>query len=164
MGLNAQGIYEYDGTEVGAPGASFQNLLSESVTDTVIDIRADITALDLLTDSDWVTITTIGSGWTATVNHTPRVRKIGDRVDLAGAVTRTGTSGADTDLVTIPVGFRLAGAFLNYFIGASVTSGGTAHTLFLNGVDHKVAAPSGYATASVGSGVVVPLIGSWYVN
>lgn len=162
--LNGEGIFEYDGTETGAPGASFMNLLADSITDVATDIRADITALDLLADSGWTTISTFGTGWSATAGHTPRVRKIGNLVKMVGAVTRSGTSGAASDILTIPTGFRLAGAYTLQFIGCVVTSGGTVHELFINTTAHKLQVPSGYSDASLGSGIVLPLDGEWFTD
>lgn len=162
--LNTEGIFEYDGTELGAPGASFMNLLADSVTDTVTDIRADIAGLDILTDSNWTGLTTLGSGWTATSGHAPRIRRVGDRVDIFGAVTRTSTTGSVSDLLTIPVGYRPAGAYINTFVGTVVSSGGQVVQLLVSGSSHLLSIPPGYSSATLGSGVVVPLLGSWYVN
>lgn len=160
--LDAEGIFIYDDTEPVSPLDDYINLLANSTSATVADIRAAIAAITALVDSNWTNITTFGTGWTATVNHQPRVRKVGERVDIAGAVT-LGATGAYTDILTIPAGFRLAGAFTNYFVGASVSSGGVGHQLFLSST-HKLQVPTGYRTGTMASGTVLPLDGSWYTN
>ena len=117
-----------------------------------------------ISDSGWVTLSTLGSGWAATTNHTPRIRRVGKQVFLFGAVTRSGTSGALADLATIPSGYRMAGSYTLVFVGASITSGGQGVELYMNVSDHKIQIASGYTTATLGSGVVVPLAGSWFVD
>lgn len=159
--INAQGVYEYDDTEDFSPLKDYSNLQAAALTAALAAVRAEIAAIDSLVDSDWVNITTFGAGWAATAGHQPRVRKIGDRVDIAGAVTRT--TGAYTDILTIPPGFRLAGAHTNYFIGAAVTSTAIVLELFLN-TTHKLTVPAGYGTGAIGNPMVVPLVGSWYTD
>lgn len=156
----AHGIYEYSGAEEGAPGPDWTALLTDSIEDALVQVDADIAGIPTQTDSGWVPITTFGAGWAGTANHTPRVRRVGDRVELAGALTRSGTSGAPTNLLTIPEGFRLAGGYGNYFIGTVTTSAAQACELFLFVGDHRIQIPYGI----IGSGVVVPLNGSWFVN
>lgn len=114
-------------------------------------------------DGGWTTISTLGSGWTATPGHPPRIRRVGDRVEIAGAVmTNVGANYAN--ILTIPVGFRLGGAYTNYFVGGVVTSDGSAHQLFLNGTNHRIQVPDGYYGAPVVPGDHLPLCGSWFVN
>lgn len=156
----AHGIYEFTGSEMGAPGADFFAPLTDSIEDAFVAVDAAIAAIDTQTDGGWVPITTFQTGYAATAGHIPRVRRVGDRVDLFGAVTRSGSSGT-TNFLTIPPGFRLAGTYLGTtFVGSSVQSNGIALNLTLNGADHIL----GMAYGSLGAGVVVPLIASWYVN
>lgn len=117
---------------------------------------------DITADTGWTAISTFGTGWSATSSHPPRLRKVGKRIDAAGAFTRTATSGALADLCTIPAGFRLTGAYSQYFIGTSVTSGGQALELYLSSADHKIQIPAGYISATLGSGVVVPFVATWF--
>lgn len=171
--INSQGVYEYDDTEMWAPQDDYQNLQAAALTAALADIRAEIAALGTLVDSDWVTIAgstggALGTGWSATTGHPPRVRKVGDRVDIAGAVTLTG-SGTFADLLTMPEGFRLVGAYVNYFIGSVVAttgepSSGVNVDLLLSGTTHKVSVPDGYRDGALTTGDVVPLIGSYYIN
>jgi len=161
MATTPHGIYQYTGLETGAPGKDFMNLLGDSVESAFVAVDAQIAAIEEQTDSGWVLITTIPTGWTATPGHPPRVRRVGDRVDLAGAVTRTTTAGPIGNLCTIPEGFRIAGAYLGTtFISTVVQSNGTPTNLTLTGTSHQI----GTVYGTLGSGVVVPLVGSWYVN
>lgn len=116
---------------------------------------------NVLNDTGWVNIGTFGSGWSAVAGHTPRVRRFGNRVMIAGAVQRTLASGALADILTIPDGFDYTGS-LNFFIGAVVTSGGQgAQLYFSSGAKTKLAIASTYVTASIGSGIILPLTGDW---
>jgi len=112
-------------------------------------------------DTGWVNVDTFGSGWSAVAGHTPRVRRFGNRVMIAGAVSRTATSGALADILTIPTGFEYTGS-LNFFINTVVTSSGQAAQLyFSSAASTKLAIAATYVTATIGSGVVLPLTGFW---
>lgn len=161
--INGQGVYEYDDDEPFAPLSDYQNLQAAALTAALAAVRAQIAAITSLVDSSWVPITTFGTGWTATVGHQPRLRKIGARVDIVGAVT-AGTGAAYADILTIPAGFRLAGAYANYFVGASVSSQAQVHELFIDSTSHKIAVPSTYRVGAITSGGVLPLHGTWYTN
>lgn len=163
--IDGQGVYIYDGTELGAPGATFQNLGQNAQSAAFADVRADIAGLQLLVDSSWVLVS-LSAGWTAVGSgHTPRVRKVGNRVDIYGAATK-GASGDPANILTIPVGFRLTNStYGNVFLGSVATSGLVTRLLALNVVNHQIALGAGYGTsAAVATGEVIPLIGSWYVN
>jgi hypothetical protein len=173
MPIDAEGIYQYDNTEPAvSPLDDFLNLGMQSVSTTAAAIRAEIAAIDALVDSDWVPIAgstggAIGAGWSPLANHTPRVRAVGDRVDIAGALQLTG-AGQFTDLLTIPEGFRLAGAYTQYFIGPTLGNNLAATNaivleLFLS-TAHKLLVPVNYRTGSLVANAVVPLTGSWYRN
>lgn len=170
MPIDSQGIYQYDDTENWSPQDDYQNLLAASVSATVAAVRGEIAAIDSLVDSDWTVIGSgagtgsIGSGWVATVGHPPRLRKIGARVDIVGAVTLSTVSGSYSNMLTIPVGFRLLGAYPDYFVGASVSSAGDVHQLFINGTTHQIQVPDGYRTSVVSVGDHVPLTGCWYID
>lgn len=116
-----------------------------------------------LEDSGYVTLTTFGTGWAATAGHAPRIRKIGSQVFLYGAVT-LGSGGLYANILTIPAGYRLGGAYANWFVNAAVASNGSPHELFLSGVDHRLSVPSTYRGTGMASGDVLPLTGSWFVN
>lgn len=157
MGINAQGIYEWDGDETFP---EWRNDLTASITSTVADINADIAAIAVPADSGWVTVTTFGTGWIALSGYTPRFRKVGDRVDIEGALSRVGTTGLLTNLLTVPVGYR---PLTNTFIGASISAQGRA--LQLRAITTGVLdVPSGYTIGSIATGEIIPLAGSWYVN
>ena len=110
-------------------------------------------------DTGWTPITTFGTGWSATAGHQPRVRRVGDRVDLTGAVTR-GSGASGGDLMTIPVGFRMTGAYTLNFLSASVSSGNKRVQPMLD-AGHKIQLAYGEVTAT---GEAIPLNGFWYVN
>lgn len=161
---DSQGIYQYDDTEDFAPLQDYLNLGMESVSATVADIRAEISDLELLVDSDWVHITEFSTGWTGTAGHPPRVRKVGDRVDLFGAVTIAAEASGSTILM-LPEGYIPAGAYTNQFIGSGVSSDGVGYTLYTSSSTPRVLEiRPGYSTGSFGVGAAVPLLGSWYVS
>lgn len=166
MPIDSQGIYQYDDTEMWSPQDDYQNLLAASTSATIAAVRAEIAAIDSLVDSDWTVIPSgsIGTGWVATTGHPPRLRKIGARVDIVGAVTLSTLSGAYSNILTVPVGFRLLGAYPDYFIGASVSSAGDVHELFINGTTHRIEVPDGYRTSIISVGEHLPLTGCWYVD
>ena len=118
-------------------------------------------------DSGFVELTTFGTGWAATGGYKPWVRRVGNRVEIGGAITRTTTLGALSGLVQIPEGFRITNP--NYpakFVGTAVTSTGQGVTLFYNtGASHYLQVNNTYLTnPPLGSGAVIPLSGSWFVD
>jgi hypothetical protein len=168
--LDAQGIYSYDDTEDVSPLMDYMNLGQSATSAAVAAVRGEIAAIDSLVDSDWLVIGSgpgtgaFGTGWTATVDHPPRLRKLGSRVDIAGALT-LGPGALYTHMLTIPEGFRLIGAYTNYFIGASISADGIGHDLFLDAVDHFITVPEdGYRTGVALAGDHIPLHGFWYVD
>jgi hypothetical protein len=168
--LDAEGIYIYDDTEDVSPLNDYLNLGQNATSAAFAAVRGEIAAIDSLVDSDWTVIGSgagtgsIGTGWVATVGHPPRLRKIGARVDIVGALTLDTVSGSYTNMLTIPVGFRLLGAYPDYFVGASVSSAGDLHQLFINGTTHQIQVPDGYRTSVVSVGDHIPLVGCWYVD
>ena len=118
-------------------------------------------------DSGFVELTTFGSGWSATPGYKPWVRRVGNRVEIGGALTRTTTLGALASLVQIPPDFRITNpTYFTKFVGTAVTSTGQAVTLFYNTLNsHYLQVNNTYITNSpLGSGAVVPLSGSWFVD
>ena len=163
---DAQGIFIYDDTEDWSPQDEYQNLLADSVSATIADVRAEIAAIDSLVDSNWVNVTTLGTGVTIPTpasNYQPRVRKVGNRVDLAGAVV-VGAGWSAAHLVTIPLGYRLTGTYVSQFISPIVTSGGKSAMLFLDAANSRIQVPTGYVSAAIPNGELIPLVGSWYIN
>lgn len=156
-------VYKYTGDEVGAPGAAFMNLGMDSVEQEFARVDAAIEAIDELADSGWVNITTFGPGWAAAAGLAPQVRKVGDRVDIDGAV-QIGSGGDLQDILTIPEGFRLTTS-RQRFVGATVSNnnGAARAELFVTAA-HKLVVPTGYRIGSMSAGNLLPVRGSWYVN
>lgn len=162
--LDPQGIFKYDDTENWSPQDDYQNLLANSVSTTVADIRAEIADLELLADSGWVPITTLGPGWTAYPGHPPRVRKVGDRVDIAGELAFN--AGADTNnMLTLPAGYWPSGTYTATFLGSGVTNKGTAF-VYITAAAYpgRIYIPGGHATKNFVAVEAVPLLGSWYIS
>ena len=111
-------------------------------------------------DVGYTNISTFSSFWSATAGYTPRVRRVGKRVDLYGAVTAAAGAGADGGIITIPSGYRPTD---NVFIGPFRSSGGLTGMMVVNSAG-LVNAPNAYVTGSLGTGHVVPLVGSWYTD
>lgn len=164
--INGQGVYEYDDTEPFAPLRDYSNLQAAAITAAIAAVRAEIAAIDSLVDSAWTLITTFGAGWGATPNYAPRVRKVGDRVELAGAVTATGAASFD-DIFTIPLGFRFEGAYTTAFVGTYRANSGATGEFHIStgaGAAHKLTSPAAYRTGSLAVGQIVPVHGSWFIN
>ena len=160
MTIDAQGIYQYDGAELGAPGHQFMNLGMASVSATASDIRADIAALELLQDSDWMAITSIGTGWVAAGAWPVRVRKLGNKVDLSGMLTASTATPNTEVILTIPTAFRPPGYFwLGYT--HSQQGFGAMMSIQASGV---VTLNTEYGEGALSSGMNLPLLGTWYVN
>lgn len=156
-------VYKYDGTEIGAPGADFMNLGMTSIEQEFARVDADIAAIDELADSGWVNITTFGPGWSAAANLAPQVRKVGDRVDIDGAV-QIAAGGDFLDILTIPEGFRLTTS-RQRFVGATVSNntGAVRGELFIT-LSHKLTIPTGYRIGGLAAGNILPVRGSYWVN
>lgn len=155
----AHGIYEYDGTELGAPGPDYMSLLTDTIESALVDVDDAIADLDLQTDSGWVPITTIGTGWASVVGDVPRLRRVGSRVDLAGSLTYS--TGSYSDLLTVPLGFRLVGTYNDVNVGTAMADNGVSLGLRLNKATFKLRAGVAYPGTNP---TVVRLSGSWYVD
>lgn len=103
-----------------------------------------------------------GTGWSAadTLGNKPRVRRIGNHCLLyGGARVASGASGAN--ILTVPPQFQPP-TTATRFIGNSAASNGTFMELALsNGV---VSSPAGYGTFNDAQGMVIPVIGSWWMD
>lgn len=112
-------------------------------------------------DTGWVDIVSFGTGWGVTGGYTPQVRRVGNLVQMRGALARSGTTGAVNSMAVVPDGFWPSN---NTFLPTVVSNGGTVLQPFI-GTTGLIQVASGYvAGASLASGAVVPLVGSWYVN
>jgi hypothetical protein len=79
MGLDANGIWQYDESETAAPVSTVLNRLAQSVSDVVAPISHD---------TGWVNVATaLASPWTSTL----KVRRIGDLVTWKGTVDPNST-------------------------------------------------------------------------
>jgi hypothetical protein len=168
MPIDSEGIYQYDDSEDFSPLFEYLNLLANSTSATAAAIRAELAALDNLVDSNWVNITTFGTGWAPVLNYTPRVRKIGNRVDIAGMVSVTSLSATLDDVLTFPVGFRPIGAHPNQWVGPFHSSGGMwgmYQTVSTAGAtQYKLTAPGSYRTGPSAVGDRFPLSGGFWVD
>jgi hypothetical protein len=133
--LDAQGIWQYDGTDSMVPHATYSNLLATSVSNAFAALLADIdTTLD---DTGWVNLTMV-SPWVATVGQEPSIRRFGPMVSMRGTATRTATTG-NVNVATIPttaglnflptmdvegLGYAGSGAFYRGFVNTSGTVNG----------------------------------------
>jgi len=114
-------------------------------------------------------ITSFGTGWgaTNTQEHRPRVRRQGNQVVLFGSVSRSGTSGASSNILTLPPAFQPPSAGTR-FVGSTTIqagSGGTSGTLQLILVGGVLQIVSNYGSGSIGSGAVIPLVGAtWWMD
>ena len=123
----------------------------------VYDGAAWVTGYD---DDGYTNVSTFSPFWSATAGYTPRVRRVGQRIDLYGAATAAAGAGADGGIITVPSGFRPTG---NVWIGPFRSSGGLSGMLVVSSAG-VVSAPNAYVTGSLGAGSVVPFVGSWYVD
>jgi len=110
----------------------------------------------------FVNISTYGANWAATntTNHQPRIRMDGNQCFLYGAVTAaSGASGGS--ILTVPTAYQPPTASTR-FVGAVIASNGQYTELALSaGVLSSVA---GYGNLSVSSGVIIPLVCSWWMD
>lgn len=147
--------------------------VSPSTTEPLIVRRADAAvavAVEITTNgTDWTPlaaqqsaeVTTFGSGWVATNDtaHKPRVTRIGNRVFLTGAVTRS--TGSTGNLLTVPAAFQPPSTSTR-FIGAVWSSAGTGGMLALS--SGVVSVPTGYGNLGGSGSIVVPVIGNWTMD
>lgn len=126
--------------------------------DTNVDYKHDGTGWVQTGESAAVDISTFGAGFAALSGFTPRVRRAGNRVQIFGALQRSGTSGTGANLLTVPAGYAPVDATN---LSAVITSGGQAVQLQITSAGVLAVT---YGTASLGSGVIIPLAGTWYVN
>lgn len=144
-----------DAQRIALTGGQLFEGLRVRTTDTKIDW--------LYTASTWVawgtsttTSLTLSSGWTATGGYTPRLVRNGGIVSIFGAVTNNG-AGAFTSVLTVPTGYRPA---VNTFLSATHSSQ-TMNGMALVDPAGLLTVPAGYYDGSLGSGGVMPLVGSW---
>lgn len=104
---------------------------------------------------------TPGSGWTTvgTPEYAPRVTRVGRQVFLHGAVKR-GT-GSGSSLATIPAGF-VPPSTGSRPVGVSVLSNGQFTGLVLTG--STLSSGVGYGNFNPGTGVVVPIVATWWLD
>ena len=163
MGINAQGIHEWEPTD-SFPG--WRDVFTASVTDTVADLRSDIeTAGGGADDTGWVALV-LGANITAVVGRAPRVRRIGSRVDVFGQAV-LGAGFGTGRLVVVPPGFRPAGAYGDEIFGTNLVNlGGKIVSYVLRVPGHADAHHIGiaYQSAPLVAGEVLTLRGSWFVN
>lgn len=111
-------------------------------------------------DTGWTSFTSFGTGWTATAGYTPQIRRIGNRVQIRGALT-LGSNGAYSSIATLPEGFRPSA---NTWLGVSQSSQlGVSGMLLLNS-SGLLTVPSLYRTGSPTTGAVFPLVGTWFTD
>lgn len=144
-----------DAQRIALTGGQLFEGLRVRTTDTKIDW--------LYTSSTWVawgtsttTSVTFSSGWTALSGYTPRLIRNGGLVSIFGAVVNDG-SGAFTSILTVPTGYRPG---VNTFL-ASTHSNQTMNGVSLIAPSGVLAVPVGYFDGSLGSGGVLPLVGTW---
>lgn len=112
-------------------------------------------------DTGWVDLT-LRTGWLTTASYAPQIRRIGNRVILKGALTRSGTTGAINSMFTVPEGFR-PGASI--FVGAVVTNGGAVLQVTISPTTGLGFVGATYVAGSaIASGAVVPLNGDWLID
>lgn len=154
-GLNATGTPVWTKDDTGHPATAITFAPSSTLTATDVQAAIEQAAFG----GAWVPLTSLGPHWSATTGHPPRIRRVGKRVDIAGAVTR-GTGGSTGNMLTLPVGYRPP---INIFIGAVVSSQGRVAELFTSQTGILLN-PPGYTTGSGTPGEVYPLTGSWYID
>lgn len=149
MKANIAGLEAYPFKRKGLAGVAL---------DTNVDYKHDGTGWVQTGESAPVNISTFGPGFSAVDGFTPRVRRVGSRVFLFGAVQRAGATGSGGNLLTVPAGYAPATATN---LSAVVVSTGQGVQLQITAAGVLAVT---YGTASLGSGALVPLAGSWYVN
>lgn len=149
MKVNLAGLEAYPFKRKGLAGIAL---------DTNVEYKHDGTGWVQVGESAPVNVSTFGAGFSAVDGFTPRVRRVGSRVTLFGAVQRSGALGSGGNLLTVPAGFA-PGSATN--LSAVVTSGGQGVQLQITAAGVLAVT---YGTASLGAGALVPLAGTWYVN
>lgn len=119
-------------------------------------------------DTAWTDITSFATGWSsaAGVNRV-RLRRQGNRVDMFGAIARSGTTGTGTNMFTIPVGFRIPNTTGSMIIGHTNTSTGVSVQLRYSMAANAISLDGSYqvpAGSTIGSGAVIPMNATWYVG
>jgi hypothetical protein len=107
------------------------------------------------------TVTTFGTGWSATAGFAVEVRRVGTHVWLRGTVTRA-SGGSGGDVLTIPAGFRKTDTADSRADGAVTSSQGHGYTLRVSGTTHKLDIL--YSSASGSAGEFVPLVADWFID
>lgn len=116
----------------------------------------------MVDDTGWVDVI-LGTGWLTTANYAPQVRRIGNRVILKGALTRSGTSGNINSMFTLPAAGFFPGQ--SVFVGAVVTNGGAVLQVTISPSTGLGFVGTGYtAGTAIASGAVVPLNGEWLTD
>ncbi|MGB2557724.1 hypothetical protein [Cellulosimicrobium cellulans] len=147
--------------------------MSPSTTEPLIVRRADAAvavAVEITTNgTDWTPlaaqqsalVTTFGTGWTPTAGteHQPRVTRLGNRVFITGAVTRS--TGSTGDILTVPAAFQPPSTGTR-FIGAVFASNATAGMLALS--NGRVSVPTGYGTLTGVGTFALPVVGNWTMD
>lgn len=116
--LDANGIWQYDGTDQMVPHHTYMNLLSGSVSNAVVDLIADLT----VPSEAWTTITRAN---TASATGTFEYARFGSLVSIRASLTLTATGAGSTTGTGI-------GASAGFTIGTIPTGRRTSNT------DHRV--------------------------
>jgi len=107
------------------------------------------------------TVTTFGTGWSATVGFPVTVRRVGAHVWLRGSVTRA-SGGSGGDVLTIPAGFRKTDGSNSTAEGGVTSSQGYGYTLRISGSTHKLDII--YSSGSGSAGEFIPLVADWFID
>lgn len=110
-------------------------------------------------DTGWVPVSTIGSGWTADATNPPRIRRVGDRVDLQGYLNYG--NGSWGNMLTVPSGFRLPANGKADPAGFVISLNGLGIKLALSPTTHVIAGTLHFGSVNP---TVVPIFASWYVS
>lgn len=158
-----------NGDAAAAAGMDILNPATALVKDGADEINKtrDYVATRAQADGGWIPVTVFGSGFAGLANpHTPRIRRVGHRVDLFGTIVYNGGTGASLlNMLTIPAGYRLGGAYASMFLGAVVTSQNIVVHLWFNADGTIGVHPSNaYRTGAINTGANIPLVGSWFDN
>lgn len=151
-------------TAAGAPPSTARPVFvwrADAPTAVPVEFTTDGTTWTALAAQQSADVTTFGSGWTATndTTHKPRVTRIGNRVFITGAVTRS--TGSTGNLLTVPSAFQPPSTGTR-FIGAVWSSAGTGGMLALS--SGVVSVPAGYGNLGGTGSIVVPVIGNWTMD
>lgn len=104
-----------------------------------------------------IAITTFATGWSAVTGYTPTLRRIGNRVDIFGAIARASSSAAITNICTVPTGWEPGAKTL---LPAGIDSAGSqTQTLYIN-----TSGVIQVAYGDIGATAAVVLTGSYYLT